>query len=124
MKKFAIKLHNKEAAAHLIFHATPTAPSINFYSLYKHHQWYLTKDKDVVGDPITEENVPSFITTTERIKEKGYDGFYLYCKYTDIKTNKENHTEFIKLYSDVNKMIDSGTVFDDISQYDKNGAII
>lgn len=123
MKKHAVRLHNNNHEAHLIFHATPTYPPIDPYSLYS-HQWYITEDKNVVGSTIEEENYEMFATTTELIKENGYEGLYLYCKRTDIKTNKENHTEFIRLYSDVNKIIDSGTVFDDISQYDENGAIL
>ncbi len=48
---------------------------------------------------------------------------YLYCKFTYLEANKENTTEFIKLSSDINKIIESGTVFDEISAFDENGQI-
>lgn len=114
MIKYAIRLHENHNDAHLIFHATPS--SINHM-----WQWYLTDDKNEIGKPIEEEIYESYSTATDLIKEKGYDGLYLYCKCTDINTKQEFKTEYIRLYSDVNKIIDSGTVFDDISVYDKNG---
>lgn len=121
MIKYAIKLHDNNHDAHLIFHATPTWPPIDPF--YK-HQWYLTEDENSMGFPIQEESYEMYTTTTEQIKEKGYDGWYLYCKRTDIKTFQENNTEFIRLYSDIYKIINSGTVFDDISAYDENGNIL
>lgn len=117
MKKYAIRLHQNNYDAHLIFHATP---DLSHYIW----QWYLTDDKNEVGKPIEEERYEIYTTTTDLIKEKGYDGLYLYCKYTDINTKRESKTEYIKLYSDVNKIIDSGTVFNDVSVYDKNGSIL
>ena len=45
-----------------------------------------------MGNPIEEERFESY-TTTDLIKEKGYGGMYLYCKYTDINTKREYKTE-------------------------------
>ncbi|MED4287187.1 hypothetical protein P4678_29125 [Priestia megaterium] len=115
MIKYAIRLHNNNRDASLIFHAAPDSVG--------HFQWYITEDKNLVGRPIEDELYESYITHTKRIKEEGYEGLYLYCKFTYIDTNKENKTEFIKLFSDVNKIIDSGTVFDEISTFDENGQI-
>ncbi|MFE4047005.1 hypothetical protein [Priestia sp. YIM B13490] len=119
MIKYAIRFHNNNHDAHLIFHA---APSSEGHPLCK-YQWYLTEDKNLVGKPIEDEQYESYIIRTERVKQEGHEGLYLYCKFTYIDTNKENKTEFIKLFSDVNKIIDSGTVFDEISKYDENGEI-
>ncbi len=123
MKKHIIKLHKNNHDAHLIFHATPTYPKNDPYNIYE-HQWYITEDENVVGFPIEGESFEMYATTTELIKENEYDGLYLYCKRIDIMTNEENNTEFIRLYSDFNKIIDSGTVFDDISAYDQNGNLV
>ncbi|MEH7291217.1 hypothetical protein COK90_20835 [Priestia megaterium] len=120
MIKYAIRLHNNNRDASLIFHAAPDSEG---HPLSK-FQWYLTEDKNLVGQPIEYALYESYITHTKRIKEEGYEGLYLYCKFTYIETNKENKTEFIKLFSDVNKIIDSGIVFDEISKYDENGQII
>ncbi|MBG9730790.1 hypothetical protein ABD87_14940 [Lysinibacillus sphaericus] len=126
MKKFAIRRNNINHDAHLIFHATPKMPNdphdFDAYDLYE-HQWYLTKDINVVGFPIIGECYEMYTTSTNLIKEKDYDGLYLYCKRIDKKSNKVNNTEFIRLYSDVNKIITSGTVFDDLSNYDEDGNI-
>ncbi|SEG78851.1 hypothetical protein [Bacillus sp. ok061] len=121
MKKTAIRLYNNKNGAHLIFHATPIYPK-NAYEFYD-HQWYITQNETVIGTPITGECYEMFIITTEIIKEKGYDGLYLYCKRTDIKTGKESNTEFIRLDSNLDKIIDSGTIFDAIKQYDEHGSI-
>ncbi|MFP7487648.1 hypothetical protein SFC65_26205 [Priestia filamentosa] len=123
MIKYAIRLHQNNLDAHLIFHATPTEPEFDAYELYE-HQWYITKYKHTVGFPIKGQSFEMYVITTEIIKEKEYDGLYLYCKRIDKKTNKENNTEFIRLYSDFNKIIAFGTVFDDISKYDENGGIV
>ena len=123
MKKHVIRLYKNNHDAHLIFHATPTMPELNPYDLFE-HQWYITKDKNTAGFPIEGERFEMYATMTELIKEKEYDGLYLYCKRIDKKTSVEKNTEFIRLYSDVNKILDSGTVFDDISAYDKNGNIL
>ncbi|WP_437834553.1 hypothetical protein ACQRXC_29145 (plasmid) [Niallia taxi] len=120
MIKTAIRYYDNNRDAHLIFHATPSYPPIDPYSLYK-HQWYLTEDKKVVGTPLEEEEYEMYLTNTEQIGKNGFDGLYLYCKRIDIKTNEENNTEFIKLSSDFNTIIESGTIFDDISSFDKNG---
>ncbi|MBT2281632.1 hypothetical protein J7E51_27650 [Priestia megaterium] len=120
MIKYAIRLHNNNRDASLIFHAAPSSeeqPNCKF-------QWYITEDKNLVGQPIEDELYESYITETQRIKEEGYEGLYLYCKFTNVKTNKENKTEFIQLFSDVNKIIDSGTVFDDISKFNEKGDIV
>lgn len=121
MKKTAIRLHNNKQEAHLIFHATPIFPK-NAYEFYD-HQWYMTESENTIGVPIKEQCHEMFIITTELIKEKNYNGLYLYCKRTDLKTGKESNTEFIRLYSEVNKIIDSGTIFDDISEYNEHGMI-
>ena len=123
MKKHVVRLHKNNHDAHLIFHATPATRKINPYDLFE-HQWYITEDENTAGFPIEEENFEIYATTTELIKEKDYDSLYLYCKHIDKKTNLENNTEFIRLYSDVNKILDSETIFDDISAYDENGDFI
>lgn len=120
MIKYAIRLHDNNVDAFLILHAAPSAeeqPLCKF-------QWYITEDENLVGKPIEDELYESYTIKTQRIKEEGYEGLYLYCKFTNVKTNKENKTEFIQLFSDVNKIIDSGTVFDDISKFDEKGNII
>ncbi len=122
-EKIAIRTYDNDYESDLIFHSTPMLSNINCYELYK-YQWYLTKDKSLIGNPIKDEKYESYIITTELIKEKGYEGLYLYCKLIDRKTNKESNTEYIRLFSNFNKMIENGTVFDDISFYDKNGAIL
>ncbi|CAI8920536.1 hypothetical protein [Priestia megaterium] len=120
MIKYAIRLHNNDRDAFLILHA---APSSEGHPLCK-FQWYITKDKNLAGQPIEDEQYESYTIKTQRIKEEGYEGLYLYCKFTYIDTNQENKTEFIQLFSDVNKIIDSGTIFDDISKFDEKGNII
>jgi len=120
MIKYAIRLHNNNRDASLIFHASPDSeghPPSKF-------QWYITEDKNLEGKPIEDELYASYITHTKLIKEEGYEGLYLYCEFTYIDTNQENKTEFIQLFSDVNKIIDSGTIFDDISKFDEKGNII
>ncbi|MEH7291506.1 hypothetical protein COK90_20640 [Priestia megaterium] len=119
MIKYAIRLHNNNRDASLIFHAAPDSEG---HPLSK-FQWYLTEDKNLVGQPIENALYESYITHTKRIKEEGYEGLYLYCKFTYLEANKENTTEFIKLSSDITKIIDSGTVFDEISMFDENGQI-
>ncbi|MEW2059146.1 hypothetical protein ACF09G_37720 [Streptomyces albogriseolus] len=123
MLKYAIRYHNNNCDAHLIFHATPSYPPIDPYSLYK-HQWFLTEDKIHIGRPLEEEMYEMLATNTKEIKEAKLDGLYLYCQRTDIKTNEVNNTEFIRLFSDVNQIIESGTVFDEISAFDENGDFI
>ncbi|RDY83190.1 hypothetical protein [Bacillus amyloliquefaciens] len=122
MEKYAIRLCDNSYEAHLIFHATPTFSKFNPYELYE-YQWYLTEDENQEGTPIEKEQYESYITTTELTKQKGYDGLYLYCKYRDINTNQVFKTEYIRLYSNVNKIIESGTIFDKISVYDSTGHI-
>lgn len=122
MKKLVIRLNENNHNAHLIFHASKTTPKVSPYDLFE-HQWYITENENKVGLPIDGENFEMYTTTTELIKEKDYDGLYLYCKRIDKKTNIENNTEYIRLYSDINKILESGTVFDDISTYDENGNI-
>lgn len=116
MIKYAIRLHQNNHDAHLIFHATPDFTHYTW-------QWYLTDDKNEVGNPIFQQCYESYTITTDLIKEKGYDGLYLYCKYTNLNTMEESKTELVKLFSDVNKIIESGTVFDYLSAYDENGMI-
>ncbi|MFA2561919.1 hypothetical protein ABR780_26300 [Bacillus cereus] len=118
IEKHVIRLHNSEHDAHLIFHATPTRAQ-EFYD----HQWYITQSETVIGVPIKEECYEMLILTTELIKEEGYDGLYLYCKRTNKRTGKESNTELIRLYSNVNKIIDSDTIFDHIKEYDEHGEI-
>jgi len=113
--KYAIQLHKNNRDAVLIFHAAPDSEG--------YFQWYITEHKNVVGQPIEDELYESYIINTQRIKEEGYEGLYLYCKFTYLEANKENTTEYIKLSSDVNKIIESGTVFDEISAFDENGQI-
>ncbi|MBU8756727.1 hypothetical protein KM927_24940 [Priestia megaterium] len=115
MIKYAIRLQKNKRDAVLIFHAAPDSK--------RHFQWYITEHKNVVGQPIEDELYESYIINTQRIKEEGYEGLYLYCKFTYLEANKENTTEFIKLSSDINKIIESGTVFDEISAFDENGQI-
>lgn len=117
MKKYATKLHNNDRNAHYIFHATP---SLTHYTW----QWYLTNDKDNRGEPIEGQQYESLVIATDLIKERGYEGLYLYCEYTDTKTKQKSKTEFIQLHADINKIIDSGTVFDEISTYDENGMVL
>ncbi|MEB9857291.1 hypothetical protein P4K23_28695 [Bacillus cereus] len=116
MKKYAIKLHNNENDAHFIFHATPSLTNYTW-------QWYLTNDKGNVGETIEGQRYESFTITTDLIRERGYEGLYLYCEYTNNKTKQKSKTEFIQLHADINKIIDSGTVFDNLSTYDENGMI-
>lgn len=120
MIKYAIRSHINNCEASLVFHAAPDSEG---HPLSK-FQWYITEDKNLVGQPIEDELYESYIIHTKQIKEEGYEGLYLYCKFTYIESNKENKTEFIQLFSDVNKIIDSGTVFDDISKFDEKGNII
>jgi len=117
MIKYAIRLYNNEKDAHLIFHSTPDQTHYIW-------QWYITDDKDSIGKVIEGEDMQSFITTTDLIKENNYDGLFLYCSYRNRNTQEQFKTELIPLYADVNKIIESGTVFDDISTYDKTGEII
>ncbi|MEC0400806.1 hypothetical protein ACO0DA_12160 [Bacillus subtilis] len=117
MKKYVIRLHNNSKDAHLIFHATPDLSHFSY-------QWYLTEYKSVSGIPIEGSQYESYVTTTDIVKEKGYDGLYLYCECIDLNTKREFKTELIKLYSDVNKILDSDTVFDEVSYYDQSGHII
>ncbi|MEC1050928.1 hypothetical protein P9B97_02375 [Bacillus paralicheniformis] len=117
MIKYAIRLHNNSQDAHLIFHATPDLTHYNW-------QWYLTEDKKHEGKPIKGEFYQSYGTTTDLIKKFGEEGKYIYCKYIDRNTHQEYKSELIRLYSDINKIINSGTLFDDISEYDENGDII
>ncbi|MEW4242320.1 hypothetical protein Q0N51_25335 [Priestia megaterium] len=120
MKKYAIRLHNNNCDASLIFHAAPNSEEQPFCKF----QWYITEDKNLVGKPIEDEQYESYITETQRIKEEAYEKLYLYCKFINVKTNTENKTEFIQLFSDVNKIIDAGTVFDDISKFNEKGDIV
>ncbi|MEB2268496.1 hypothetical protein LAV77_27380 [Priestia megaterium] len=115
MIKYAIRLHKNNRDAVLIFHAAPDSEG--------YFQWYITEHKNVVGQPIEDELYESYIINTQRIKEEGYEGLYLYCKFTYLEANKENTTEFIKLSSDITKIIESGTVFDEISTFNENGQI-
>lgn len=117
MKKYAIKLYQSEVAADLIFHATPSLTNYEW-------QWYVTDDKNNMGRAIEGQRYESFITTTDLIKERGYEGLYLYCEYKDKSTKKECKTKLIRLYSDINNIINSGTIFDDISAYDEEGMIV
>lgn len=117
MLKFAIRLHKNKSEAHLIFHATPNETRYFW-------QWYVTEDKNVEGNKIEGQEYQSYPISTELIKKKGFNGLYLYCKFIHIDTNQEYKTEYIRLYSDVDKIIEEGTVFDDISQYNEEGNIV
>lgn len=117
MIKYAIKLNESEKDAHFIFHATPNSTDYVW-------QWYITDDKSTSGKAIQGQRNESFTITTELIKERGYDGLYLYCEYTDRKTDEKFKTEFIRLYDDINKIVESGTKFTGISTYNENGNIV
>lgn len=117
MIKYAIKLHQSNHEGHLIFHATPNLANYEW-------QWYATDDVNSIGKAIDGEHHQMFITTTDLIKKLGYEGLYLYCEYKERSTKKEYKTELIRLFSDINKIINSGSVFDDISAYDEQGMIV
>ena len=124
MIKYAIKLHENRKQGHLIFHAVPAEhtneyipPSYDDYSW----QWYLTNEKDVVGTSIDGHIYESYITTTEQIEEEKLDGMYLYAEYLNKHTKEIKRTEFIRLSSDIDEMINSNSPFDKVSIYDKKG---
>lgn len=117
MIKYAIRLFENKVAAHLIFHATPDETRYSW-------QWYVTEDKNGEGDKIEGSNHESYITTTDFIKEDGFEELYLYCRFIDIHTKQEYTSEYVRLYSNLNKIIEEGTTFDDISQYNEKGDIV
>ncbi|MEK5105019.1 hypothetical protein MKX83_24060 [Cytobacillus sp. FSL M8-0252] len=85
-------------------------PSYNPYSTFK-FQWYLTKEKNRPGIPLRFQEYDILILSTEEIKRKNYNGLYLYCILTDVRTKQEQTTESIKLYSDINKVIEFNSSF-------------
>src|SRR5699024_326337 len=124
MIKYAIKLHENRKQGHLIFHAVPAEhtneyipPSYDDYSW----QWYLTNERDVVGTPIDGHIYESYITTTEQIAEERYEGLYLYAEYLNKHTKKIKRTEFIRLSSDIDEMINLNNPFEKVSIYDEKG---
>ncbi|WP_080871734.1 hypothetical protein [Oceanobacillus timonensis] len=127
MIKYAIKLHENHKQGHLIFHAVPEEhtnehipPSYDDYSW----QWYLTNEKGVLGRPIDEHVYESYITSTEQIEYEKYDGMYLYAEYLNKHTQERKRTEFVRLSSDMDEMINLNVPFDKLSIYDEKGAII
>ena len=127
MIKYAIKLHDNHKKGHLIFHAVPIEhknehipPSYDDYSW----QWYLTNEKDVVGTPIDGHIYESYITSTEGIEGEKYNGMYLYAEYLNKHTKEIKRTEFIRLSSDIDEMINLNSPFDKLSIYDKQGNIV
>ena len=117
MIKYAIRLYKNESHAHFIFHSTPSQTGYIW-------QWYITKDTNEEGRPLVTQKYQSFGTTTDLIQKKGLEGLYLYCKYIDRETKQEFQTEYIRLYSDIDRMIEEGVVFDDVSHYNEHGMII
>ena len=117
MLKHAIRLYSEKRDAHLIFIATPN-------ELHRDYEWYVTKEIGTRGEKINEQHYPSYPTSTDIIRKRGYEGHYLYCNYLNIHTNKVCCTKPIHLCGDIDKMIAEGTMFDDISQYDEQGAIV
>lgn len=122
MLKTAIRFFNNKIDAQFIFNATPDISKLDSYHLYD-HQWFLTDDMEQVGYPIEDENFEMYATSTTLIKKKGYEGLYLYCYRIDKKTRKVTVTEHVRLYSDINKMIESGTVFNCIETFDEYGRV-
>lgn len=124
MIKYAIKLHENHEQGHLIFHAIPVKhtneyipPSYDDYSW----RWYLTTEKDILGNPIDGHIYESYITTTEQIEKEKLDGVYLYAEYLNKHTKEIKRTEFIRLSSDMEEMINLNSPFDKLLIYDKKG---
>lgn len=84
----------------------------------------LANEKDVVGTPIDGHIYESYITTTEQIAEERYEGLYLYAEYLNKHTKKIKRTEFIRLSSDIDEMINLNNPFEKVSIYDEQGNIV
>src|SRR5699024_11959678 len=104
----AIKLHENHKQGHLIFHAIPEEHTNEYIPLsYDDYswRWYLTTEKDVLGNPIDGHIYESYITTTEQIEEEKLDEMYLYAEYLNKHTKEIKRTEVIRLSSDMEEMI-------------------
>ncbi|VXB80966.1 conserved hypothetical protein [Exiguobacterium sp. 8H] len=124
MLKFAIRNHHPDSPyVDMIFHSTPYPESENAYDFCE-HQWYLTPHPDKIGEPIKDERYEMMIVPTWLIQELGWDGMYLYCKVTDKQTRDVHDTETVKLDRDFDKVLESGTVFFKVADYDEHGMIV
>src|SRR5699024_12256874 len=56
-----------------------------------------------------------------RLNIKKYGGMYLYAEYINKHTKEIKRTEFIRLSSDMEEMINLNSPFDKLSIYDKKG---
>lgn len=120
MIKYAIKLHGNHKQGHLIFHAVPERPTFDDYMW----QWYLTNKKGVLGNPIEGYIYESFVITTEQIKKENLDGMYLYAECLNKHTKEMKRTEFVRLSSNIEEIINLNSPFDKLSIYDKKGNVI
>lgn len=114
MKKYGIK--SKDNNDILIFHALPNEVT--------KFQWYISENIHENGKPINEQIYESYTLSTEVIKRKNFVGKYLYCEYLIQGLNQYEKTEYIKLDLNIDSMVDSGVIFDDISKFDEDGNII
>lgn len=114
MVKYGIK--NKQGDYVFIFHALPNEIT--------EFQWYITSEKECDGEKIEGQCFESLTIWSNQIRENGYEGKYLYCKYLDKNTKIYCNTEYVKLYADAKNMIAVNVVFDDISMFDDKGDII
>lgn len=117
MIKYAIRFYKDTSHAQFIFHATPNQTAYIW-------RWCITSDIQEEGRPLTKQTYQSFGITTDLIQKKGLEGLYLYCEYIDRQTKQEFQTEYIRLHSNIDKMIAEGVVFDEISNYNENGMIV
>ena len=111
MKKFFIKNHTDNGGV-FIFHA------LLDYS-YTNIQWHIADNQEEAGTPLEKERYESFIISTEKIRENGYEGKWVYC--TCDHNEEKIITEKVQLHSDYQKL--NRNDFDEISVFDENGMI-
>lgn len=114
MKKYGIK--SKDNNDILIFHALPNETA--------KFQWYISENINEKGRPINGQIYESYTLSTEVIKRKNFVGKYLYCEYLVQGLNQYEKTEYIKLDLNIDSMVNSGVIFDDISKFDEQGNIV
>ena len=114
MIKYGIKSKNNNDV--LIFHALPNEITIS--------QWYITESSDSNGSLIEGQKYESITLTAEIIKEKNYEGKYLYCEYLALGSSLLLKTECVKIGSNIDEMLNDGTIFDNISKFDEQGNIV
>lgn len=114
MLKYAIK--SKDNNDVLIFHALPNTIT--------KFQWYISKNIYEQGLPIDNQIYESYTLTTQTIKENNFIDKYIHCEYLSIKSNNYEKTEYVQLDLSIDSMVKHGTIFDDISIFNKQGNIV